>query len=114
MEAVRLLVLERADDRERGAVGEELARHLPYVVGVTSAMRASMSSTDICSPQHSSLLPIRFISAPVSSRPRTVEPESWPMARVISSSSRPWAATRSNSSRQIFRTSWTWLGRQPA
>ena len=54
--------------------------------GVTDAIRASMSSTDICSPQHSSLLPIRFISAPVSSRPRTVEPRSWPMARPISSS----------------------------
>src|SRR5690606_2333872 len=82
--------------------------------GVTEAIRASMSSTDICSPQHSSLLPIRFISAPVSSRPRTVEPLSWPMARSISSSGSPCSATWSSSSRQIFSTSCTWEGRHPA
>ena len=45
---------------------------------------------------------MRFISAPVSSRPRTVEPGSWPMARPISSSVRPCSATWSSSSRQIF------------
>jgi hypothetical protein len=82
--------------------------------GVTASMRDSTSSTGSSDSYTSSLLPMRLIREPVSSRPSTIAPRSWPLPRSNSSSVSPCSAAAATSSRQIDRTSSTLPGWQPA